>query len=334
MPVGDGDLRSALEGVLRRPVRALVRRTHPYVSSHAIEDVEVTFEDGAPLALVIKDVLAPRREARGAKPPRLLDPAREIETYRHALARAGLDVPTCYGTIEQPGRRWLVLEAVEGIPLWQTADAEDWDAAARWLAGLHARGVPVRRGHLLRYDAAYLHDWLRHAVALMPRGALDAVAAVWQRVVERVAAWPCSIVHGDFYASNVLVGRARGVPRVRPVDWELAGVGPGVLDLAAITSGSWNAAERERIALAYHRAMPLATRPRRGDFLDVLQHCRLLIAVQWLGWSRDWSAPAEHAHDWLTEATALARELGPSGGSHALIRPRSRLTAAALYAGS
>jgi thiamine kinase-like enzyme len=98
---------------------------------------------------------------------------------------------------------------------------------------------------------------------------------------------------------------------VRPVDWELAGVGPGLLDLAAITSGSWDAAERDRIACAYHRALPLAIRPRRADLLDALKHCRLLIAVQWLGWSSDWSAPAEHAHDWLSDAIAIARELRP-----------------------
>jgi hypothetical protein len=36
-----------------------------------------------------------------------------------------------------------------------------------------------------------------------------------------------------------------------------------------------------------------------------------LIAVQWLGWSSEWSAPAEHANDWLSDATALARELRP-----------------------
>jgi hypothetical protein len=32
--------------------------------------------------------------------------------------------------------------------------------------------------------------------------------------------------------------------------------------------------------------------------------------VQWLGWSPDWSPPAEHAHDWLGEALHLADKLG------------------------
>jgi len=32
--------------------------------------------------------------------------------------------------------------------------------------------------------------------------------------------------------------------------------------------------------------------------------------MQWLGWSADWSPPAEHAHDWLGEAIAMAEQLG------------------------
>ena len=306
MPVADGELRAGLEEVLGRPVRALARRPHPYRSSHAVEDVDVRFDDGPPLALVFKDVSAPC-----AKPVRMRDPDREIEAYRDVLGPAGLDVPACYGALSRPGRRWLFLEAVAGIPLWQTDEAAAWDGAARWLAGLHACPVPERAGHLLRYDAAHLHGWLARAQALTPAGALDGVAAVWGQVVRRLTAWPRAIVHGDFHASNILVARAGSAPRIRPVDWELAGVGPGLLDLAALTSGSWSRAARERIALAYAAAPAHVPRPRPTDLLDALAHGRLFLAVQWLGWSADWAPPAEHAHDWLAEATALARELAP-----------------------
>ena len=307
MPVADGELRRALQDVLHRPVRALARRQHPYGSSHAIEDVEVTFDDGPPLALVFKDVSAPG--ARAAKPAPLRDADREIEAYRDVLGPAGLDVPACYGALSRPGRRWLFLEAVDGIPLWQTDASVAWQGAARWLADLHARPAPARSAHLLRYDEAYLHGWLARALALVPAGALDAVSARWERVVRRLAAWPRSVVHGDFHPSNILVQQAAGSLRIRPVDWELAGVGPGLLDLAALTSGSWSTAERERIVLAYGRALPPALRPRPADLLDALAHCRLFVAVQWLGWSADWSPPAEHAHDWLADAKALVQEL-------------------------
>ena len=312
MPLADDRLRHALQDVLQRPVRSLARRAHPYGSSHTIEDVAVRFDDGPPLELVFKDVLAPGAHADAAKPVRLRDPERELEAYRDVLGPAGLDVACCYGTFSEPGRRWLILESVRGVPLWQVAEDAAWDEAARWLARLHARPVPARSAHLLRYDEAALRVTLERALALTPPGALDGVAALWERVVARLAAWPAGIVHGDYHPSNILVQhRERPTPRIRPVDWELAGIGPGLLDLAALTSGSWSAAERERIALAYARALPPALRTPPADLLDALAHCRLLLAVQWLGWSPDWSPPAAHAHDWLAEAAALARELAP-----------------------
>ena len=309
MHVADGELRDALTAVLRRPVRSLTRRPNPYGSSHVIEDVAVTFAHGAPLRLVFKDVSAPSAAGRRAKPAALRDRDREIETYARVLAPAGLDVPACHGALADGDRRWLFLEAVDGAPLWQRADDAAWDGAARWLAGLHASPLPAAGTRLLRYDADHLRAWLPRALALVPSGALDGVAAVWERVVAAVAAWPAGVVHGDYYPSNILACGDGAAPRIRPVDWELAGAGPGLLDLAALTSGAWTAAGRERVALAYHRALPPATRPAAAELLDALTHCRLLVAVQWLGWSGDWRAPAAHRHDWLGEARALAREL-------------------------
>lgn len=313
MPVADADLRGALEDVLGRPVGAIARQPNAYCSSFAVEDVQVTL-DGEPLALIFKDLaasaLAPA--ARGAKPVELLDPAREIEAYLDLLGPAGLDVPGCLGAVNDPEaeRWWLFLEAVDGVPLWQLGEPRAWEEAACWLVGLHAHPTPARSGHLLDYDAAYFRGWIDRAVQFAPDGALDAVAAGWERVVGRVCGWPRAVVHGEFYPSNLLVLKGPAGPRVVPVDWEMAGIGPGLLDLAALTSGRWTRTERERLALAYRDALPAAARPATDDLLDALAHCRLLIAVQWLGWSEEWSPPVEHAHDWLTEALTIAQEIG------------------------
>jgi thiamine kinase-like enzyme len=123
-------------------------------------------------------------------------------------------------------------------------------------------------------------------------------------------ALPVTFIHGEFYASNVLVDD--GGTRVCPVDWEMAALGPGLIDLAALTAGRWTEPEREALVLAYMTA--LAPRrgwpPPRAEFLAALACCRLHLALQWLGWSERWSPPAEHAHDWLHEALALADVLG------------------------
>jgi len=41
-----------------------------------------------------------------------------------------------------------------------------------------------------------------------------------------------------------------------------------------------------------------------------LNLCRLQLAVQWLGWSDNWTAPKDHRHDWLVEALTVSEQLG------------------------
>jgi thiamine kinase-like enzyme len=117
---------------------------------------------------------------------------------------------------------------------------------------------------------------------------------------------PSTIIHGELYASNVVIQQAGGGVRVRPVDWEMAGTGPGVLDLAALTAGSWTDDERARIEEAYCEALPVELRPGADD----LEYARLLLAAQWLGWSDGWLPPQEHRQDWAAVAVSLIERLG------------------------
>jgi aminoglycoside phosphotransferase (APT) family kinase protein len=145
------------------------------------------------------------------------------------------------------------------------------------------------------------------AVARADREAAELLARVhaeYVPVVERLAGLPVTVIHGEFYASNVLVDDAERPDRVAPVDWEQTAVGPGPIDLAALASGRWNDEARAAIAAAYRETAPAAF-----DDLD-LAACRLHLALQWLGWSESWSPPPEHRHDWLAEAAAAATLLG------------------------
>jgi hypothetical protein len=130
--------------------------------------------------------------------------------------------------------------------------------------------------------------------------------------VERLLDLPVTLIHGEFYASNVLVQQTPMALRVCPVDWEMAAVAPGLMDLAALTAGQWAGTERTALALAYHDALAREGLPSPpiADFLTALDFCRLHVAVQWLGWSPDWLPPAEHRQDWLGEALRLAQRLG------------------------
>jgi Ser/Thr protein kinase RdoA (MazF antagonist) len=284
MPVSDSELRSALASVLGRDPGELEREPWAYASSAPMEVVRA--EGLAPL--LFKDCGA--RDG-ASRPGFLADPLRELEAYPLLPAAAG--APRCLGTLI--GRAWLFLELVEGIPLWQADDMGAWEAAAARLAALHAAPVP-QGARLLRHDAAYLGRWVDRALAHTP--ALTGAEPAARAAVERLAELPAVLVHGEAYPSNVLID---GDDRARLVDWETAGTGSGVLDLAALTSGAWDPAERDRVVAAYGAAAG-ATAPSAAE----LAAARLLVALQWLGWSRSWTPPPEHRHDWLGDALALA----------------------------
>jgi Ser/Thr protein kinase RdoA (MazF antagonist) len=312
-----------LPEALGRSCRVSEVRRHPspYQTSFGLEEVEVILDDSERLGLLLKDLAWGALDAAGrmAKPAFLYDPLREIEVYRRLLAGADLGAPRYYGSVVDPERDrfWLFVEKVEGRELYQVGELGLWELAARWLAMMHARFADEVETHLaearlVRHDAAYYRSWVERAREYAPRDrqrALDRLASRYEGVVERLASLPATVIHGEFYASNVLVADGG---RVAPVDWEVAGAGPGLVDLAALATG-WGPGERAALARAYEEAARASGGPgveglEAGEALEL---CRLHLAVQRLGWApAGWSPPPEHRRDWLAEALQIAEELG------------------------
>lgn len=313
MPVTTEELTAELERCLGQPIARLERRSYDYQTSFALEELDVSLDGDYPLQLIFKDV-GPRALARGAgsvKPRFLYEPLREIETYQAILAPLDLGTARCYGAVTDArrGRYWLFLEKVPGIELWQ-CELEMWQQVSGWLAGLHERCRDARADHLLRYDRDAYFVWLRRAQEFVGRPELDRIEAGYGRVVDHLLALPMGFIHGEFTASNVLVEETTTRLRVCPVDWEMAAVGPALLDLAALSAGGWNDDERDAIASSYYEALPAYARPPRPEFAYALDCARLYFALRWLGWAPNWSPPPEHAHDWLAEVSASAERLG------------------------
>jgi hypothetical protein len=323
------ELCSALERELSRhfcsarSITCLERRPSDYQSSFPLEELRISLDDGTSLQLMFKDLGPCTLPGNGrlTKPAFLLDPRREIETYLAILQPARLGTATCYGAVYEPtiGRAWLFLEKVAGIELYQIGDLDIWHEVARWLARFHAHfagdsALLGSNAHLLCYDADYYRLWIRRALDFWPD--LAPFAGILEAVARRLLTLPVTFIHGEFYVSNILVHAAGGELRVCPIDWEMAALGPGLMDLAALTAGPWSDDVKQPMALAYHEALPSAAALHSmsaNEFLQSLDWCRLHHALQWLSWSADWSPPAAHAQDWRNEAQRLIEKIASAG---------------------
>jgi hypothetical protein len=328
------DLQSGLERALSerfgapRRIVTLERYPSPYQSSFTLEEIRAVIDDGSELELIFKDVGpdAMSDRARKVKPSFLYEPLREIETYREILEPADLGTAHFYGAVVDAEQRryWLFLEKVEGAGLWQFGELATWERAARWLARLHAtfaRNTVWRKAtHLMQYDVDYYRLWLDRARAFAGQAEggetrasaskLAWLSTRYEAVVERLLTLPGTFIHGEFYASNVLVD-GELPERVCPIDWEIAAVGPGLIDLAALVGGKWAESERTALAAAYHSELIDLGEgpPSLPALVEALDWCRLHLAIRWMGWAPGWSPPREHRHDWLDEAFLLAERL-------------------------
>jgi aminoglycoside phosphotransferase (APT) family kinase protein len=184
---------------------------------------------------------------------------RQEEATLRALAERGgrqlADrVPRVLGLHEQRDRVALVTPGRPGVPMLVRyhrpghtsapgAVRADLRAAEAWLARLHADTTGPRRP--LDVPPGTVDRLLAHAAAdATAARALDRLAGVQGRLRRHTA--PTAVVHGDFWAGNVLVdqGAVSGV-----VDWERAEVRGGPLRDAA------------RFAMTYCYYLDRHTRP-------------------------------------------------------------------------
>ena len=313
----------------RRRIERIHTRPSAYSSTCRLYEVDVRLDDGRELALVWKDLGSASEAAGGTRvgPRSLYEPRREIEVYRRVLRHSRDGTPKLLGGVisARRPRHWLFVERVRGIELPQVGDFGIWLATAAWLGSFHRRfaSAAARRGlqraRLLDYDRELLGLWtdrIRRRLAtgaLTPRRDVDRVLDAYERSLPELAKLPRTLIHGELFPANIVVDAAAKTPRICPVDWETAGVGPGLIDLAMLAAGNWHDDQIVSLLAAYDAAVSGRARVTRVS--ETLGHaftlCRLHVAIRMLGWSaeRDWHPPRQHAHDWLRSATAITNRL-------------------------
>src|SRR5262245_43355440 len=305
----------------RRSIVKLTQRLCPYTSSFRIDELDVQLEDGTRMQLVVKD-LSPEAmlDSARTRPAFLYEPRREIQAYCSILPYGPAGTPAWYGAVTDPssGRYWLFLERVRGLELRHVGAFSRWEQTARWIGRFHRSFSPARVRQLARQSTVLVYDddfywrWLdraqRFARCLAERRILDKIALSYGSVIRRLLNLPRTLIHGEFYPCNVLICENARPVRICPVDWEMAALAPGLMDLACLTA-CWTA--RKQLALARAYAETDSDWNTADNRID-LDCCRLHLAIKMLGWSSDWAPPRHHAHDWLAEAADTSKRLGLS----------------------
>lgn len=322
--ISDLELTAVLESFLLADfdpggrITGLARQRSEYSSSFSIELLEVTFQNAKVLPVVFKNLSKNSilKEARDIKDQELYDPEREISVYQSILSDCDLNTAKHYGSVVNSGadQYWLFIEKVPGLEIYQIGEFEIWLQVSRWLAMFHAKFENQveelqARAPLLGYDRDYYQRWPLRALAFSRhqapglRVALEKLLSRYDQVIDRLLQLTPTLLHGDFYASNILAQQLDDGLRICPVDWDMAAIGPGLIDLAALISGQWSESERNALVNAY-----LGKKLTDDARIDIAC-CQLHLAIQWLGWSPQWHPPQEHQQDWLSQAVELAEEL-------------------------
>lgn len=289
---------------------------YAYASSHQVLEVELRLQDGSHRSFIVKDLSVSALTPEAVRPAFVSDPVREIDSYRRLLDGLGV-APDCVMTHVDVtrSRYWLAVEKVAGVELWQVGELDTWIQTARWLARLHralAQSVSSGIPSLIHHDARYYEIWGRRALTFAAPGDLARVRSLLRHhdvIVRRLLELPQTVIHGDCFASNLLVEREDGaVKGIRAIDWEMTGVGPALYDLAALVAGHWTEHQRLAIARSYYEEQGRYS--SFETFREELDLCRLQLCIQSLGWAPNWQPPAEHVHDWLDEGVRLSERLG------------------------
>ena len=189
---------------------------------------------------------------------------REASVYEHLLNENIIGPPRFYGLEESNdnGQTVLVLEFLEAKPLKRSLDPEIWVLVARWLARTHSRflnfEIQTPFDNLLRiHSQAFFQEWAIRAAAAAAECSKEAgrktaeILDQYERVAAPLAQGPHTLVHGEFYCTNILFQPNGTGVRICPYDWETAALGCGILDLAYLTHQRNQLVDSSRLVHAY-----------------------------------------------------------------------------------
>lgn len=319
------NMRRAVETLLSkkrgRPVRVAALRWEPspFATLFPAAVISLTLDDGTSMSLFVK-YLGPEEEDHPEKDER----DREILIYEKLFAgHAELPVPSYFGSRSNRAtrRHEVFLENVDGWNL-KYQGLEHWFTAARRLADLQRHFADRREEleaseFLLRFDGDYFHEWADRALSTVAAGFADLAGDLrpiingYADVSDLLAAQPVTLVHNDPSPKNVVADTTEGPARIVFVDWEMAGIGCGLLDLVHLKFGLDPESDARMLTEYLDELAGSDLVPEQQDFDCVVAACELHKTLYRLAWSGTWNLPLERVALWVDEArTFLERVRG------------------------
>jgi len=247
----------------------------------------------------------------------------EGKVYREILQPLHISTPTFYGVFSDrtAGTEWLIIEYVEeGVRTLWSSDPNANLQAARWIGRFHATNEKrldrAQLSFLKRYDSEYYIGWARRTVQsfghLTDFPWLLPVCEGFEKTHQRLLKASQTVIHGEYYGNNIMY--QNGISR--PADWQSAAIGPGEIDLAALTH-MWP----PRIVQECEREYTVSRWPdgSTDDFEDTLDLARVYMNLRWLGdpsnvalWARrsKGAAVPEKSRKFIEELRSLGERLG------------------------
>jgi thiamine kinase-like enzyme len=307
------EMLSAAEGRAVQ-VREIRRQPSPFATLFPAEVLSVSPGDGTEVRLFLKHL--------GSEQPDQPDKQRrdrEIRVYETLLRDDGLPVPKYYGSRwnSTTDRYELYLEYVDAWPL-KYHHLEHWVTAAKRLADFHAHfAVHVESleacDFLLRLNETYFAAWAQRAIVALASQStelakrLAEILSNYSPIIKLLAGQPPTLVHNDLAPKNVIADPTQTPARICLIDWEMAGIGCGLLDLVHLKYGLSPDQEQEMLT-AYRSRMTHLLPKDDQQFAQLLAACELHKTLYRLAHSPAWNLPLTTLAQWVGEAQEFRRQ--------------------------
>ncbi len=265
-------------------VAVLSRKPNPYGSTFPTEIVTCRLNSGGVSKLFVK---YGTREFDGIYGHRG-NVAYEAEVYGKVLEPLGISTPKFYGAYKDRVRKntWMITEYMGGgYPASWLRDPTAMIRSASWIGKFHAANEKRHKTggftFLRKYDASYYRGWARRTRRLFRDFHsrfpwLRTLCDEFEKEVPTLLEAPQTIIHGEYFGSNILYQRGLS----RPTDWQSAAVAAGEVDLASLTH-SWNNRIVESCMREYKRSRWPHGIPK--DFPRTFEVARAYMSLRWLG---------------------------------------------------